>query len=494
MKRLISIMITLAILMGSVCIAGAEAPVTINITRAVFNLQDSDPAQVQKVEDAINAYIADKINVRVHISEISSNGYGAKVDSLWNEGKIHLLWTASWEDVIGANALVSQGRAYDISGLIRGTRLYSSISENQWNASRYNGKYFFIPVYKDNVEGYDFMFRRDLAEAHGWQTYFVERLADLEPMLADAKNDGIKYPFLTQSTAMFYRWYIDRYDFFTADARTNFFAIDRRTNEVVNTLQTEDYRSFCKLMGRWAEMGYISPDDVNRVTGDTTTQTKDWAISWWTDVPVNAEATARYGQPVVMQRATGRYAHSSSVLGSCYCITAYCTKEQAEAAIRFLGLLYTDSYLADLYTFGIEGEDFEYTQTGNQTVPHVTVHSTKYNHSMWESAPATIVSPMFNEPDNKADLYMDFNANAMNSAATGFRFNSRPVQGKYDACRDLFEQYGFVLENGGVPEDQVVSFIGEYQKKLNAAGYQDVLAEFREQYRAWKKERRNYMR
>ena len=130
MKRLISIMITLAILMGSVCIAGAEAPVTINITRAVFNLQDSDPAQVQKVEDAINAYIADKINVRVHISEISSNGYGAKVDSLWNEGKIHLFWTASWEDVIGANALVSQGRAYDISGLIRGTRLYSSISES----------------------------------------------------------------------------------------------------------------------------------------------------------------------------------------------------------------------------------------------------------------------------------------------------------------------------------------------------------------------------
>ena len=189
-----------------------------------------------------------------------------------------------------------------------------------------------------------------------------------------------------------------------------------------------------------------------------------------------------------MQPATERYAHSTSALGSCYCITANSTEEEAKAAIDFMGLLYTDSTLADIYTFGIEGEDFEYTQAEGQEIQHVTQHSDKYNHSMWESASATIVTPLDNEPDNKADLYKDFNGGANTSCAAGFRFDKAPVEAAYTACANLFEQYGFALENGGVPADAVDDYIAQYQSELDAAGYQDVLAEFQAQYDAWKAE------
>ena len=187
-----------------------------------------------------------------------------------------------------------------------------------------------------------------------------------------------------------------------------------------------------------------------------------------------------------MQPATERYAHSTSALGSCYCITANSTPEQAKAAIDFMGLLYTDSKLADLYTFGIEGEDFEYTQAEGQTIKHVTQHSDKYNHSMWASASATIVTPLDNEPDEKASMYVDFNGGAKTSEAAGFRFDKTPVEAAYSACQSLFEQYGFVLENGGVPADGVDAYIAEYQAALDAAGYQSVLAEFQNQYNTWK--------
>ncbi len=325
------------------------------------------------------------------------------------------------------------------------------------------------------------MFRQDLIDEFGWDITSVSKLEDLEPMLADAKEKGLKYPFLTQKTAMFYRWFIDKYDFFTADASTNFFAVDRESNEVIDTIQTEDYANFCKLMGKWASEGYISEDDFTKVTTDTTTQTQDWAISWWTDIPVNDEADARYGQDVTMQPATNRYAHSTSALGSCYAITANSTPEQAQAAIDFLGLLYTDSKLADLYTFGIEGEDFTYDENGQ-----VSQSSEKYNHSMWESASATIVTPLSNEPANKAELYKDFNGGAETSVAAGFRFDKSAVEAQYSACQSLFEEYGFPLENGGVPEDAVDDYIAQYQQALDEAGYQDVLAAFQEQYNAWK--------
>lgn len=455
--------------------------VLINVTRNTFNLATPDSAQVQKVEDAINAYIADKINVQIKLTDIGSGEYIDKANLALGNNEINLLWTASWESTIGTNDLVPKNAVYDITDLLPGTPLYNSMDAGQWEATKYNGRSYFIPVYKDNVEGYDLMFRQELVEKFGWDVSGVKTLADIEPMLADAKSEGLKYPYLTQKTAMFYRYYINSFDFFTADATANWVAVDRSTNEVVDVILTDEYKEFCTLMAKWAEAGYLSEDDVTKTTTDTTTQTQDWAVSWWTDIPVNAEANDRYKQEVAMVSITDRWAHSTSALGSCYAVTANSTPEQAQACIDFMGLLYTDSKLADMYTFGIEGEDFTYDENGQ-----VVQTSTKYNHSMWESASATIVTPVAGEPTNKADLYKDFNGGANTSCAAGFRFDKSPVDAQFSACQNVFEQYGFVLENGGVDAADVESTIAAYQAALDEAGYQDILAEFQKQYNAWK--------
>jgi len=454
---------------------------TINVYRCCFNLATPDTDQVKKVQDAINAYIADKIPVQINLSDVGSGEYTDKANLALANKEINLLWTASWEGTIGTNDLIPANAAYDITDLLPGTALYDSMDAGQWEASKYNGRNYFVPVYKDNVEGYDFMFRQDLIDKYGWDISKVSKLADLEPMLADAKAEGLKYPMLLQKTAMFYRWYIDSFDFFTADSTSNFVAVDKKTNEVVDTILTPEYLEFCTLMAQWAEAGYISEDEATKTTTDTTTQTQDWAVSWWTDIPVNDEADSRYGQDVTMQKATDRWVHSTSNLGSCYAITANSTEAEAKACIDFLGLLYTDSKLADMYTFGIEGEDFTYDANG-----HVTQTSDKYNHSMWESANATIVTPLDNEPDNKADLYKDFNGGAKTSCAAGFRFDKSPVEAQYTACQNVFDQYGFALETGAYAAAGVESVIAQYQAALDEAGYQEVLAEFTAQYNAWK--------
>lgn len=461
--------------------AASGETVTINVYRATFNLADPDSAQVQKVQDAINEYIADKINVQITLTDVGSGEYTDKANLALANNEINLLWTASWESTIGTNDLVPANAVYDITDLLAGSDLYNSMDAGQWEATKYDGKNYFIPVYKDNVEGYDFMIRSDLVEKYGIDTAAITDLKSLTPILETISAEGLKYPYLTQKTAMFYRWYIDSFDFFTADATANFVAVDRATNEVVDTVLTPEYEEFCTLMAEWAEAGYLSEDDVTKTTTDTTTQTQDWGISWWTDIPVNAEANSRYGQDVTMIPATSRWAHSTSALGSCYCVTANSSAEEAQACIDFMGLLYTDSYLADLYTFGIEGEDFTYDANGQ-----VTQTSDKYNHSMWESASATIVTPLDNEPADKASLYKDFNGGANTSCAAGFRFDKTPVEAEYTACQNVFEQYGFILENGGFAPSQVADKIQEYQAALDEAGYQKVIEEFTAQYNAWK--------
>lgn len=82
--------------------------VTINVTRATFNLANPDTEQVKKVQDAVNEYIGDKINVQVNLTDIGSGEYTDKANLALANNEINLLWTASWESVIGTNDLVPQ--------------------------------------------------------------------------------------------------------------------------------------------------------------------------------------------------------------------------------------------------------------------------------------------------------------------------------------------------------------------------------------------------
>ncbi len=454
-----------------------SSKVKINVTRACFNLAQPDTAEVKKVEKAINAYIGDKINVEISLTDISSNEYQEKANLALANNEINLFWTASWEQVIGCDDMIKGNAAKDITDIVKGSKLYSAIPEWVWPASAYDGKTYFVSCYKESAEGYDIMVRKEVADKHGWDLTSIKSLKDIEPMLADAKADGIKYPYLTQKTAMFFRWYLDSFDFF---AQVSYLGVDRNTDTVVNTVQTAEYKEFCTLMADWAKKGYLSEDDATKTTNDQTTQTQDWAFSWWTDVPNNGEASSRYKQDVVLQPITNAYSHSTTTLGSCFAVTANSTDEQAKACVDFLGLLYTDKTLADLYTYGIEGTDYDRAADGS-----VTKKGDMYNHSAWESCSVLNLSIETGDPANKVELYKNFNDNSKSSCASGFRFDKSKVEAEYTACNNVFDEYGYILENGGYQD--VDAKIAEYQAALDKAGYQKVLEEASAQYEAWKK-------
>ena len=457
--------------------ASSGDKVQISIYRDSFNVANPDTKEVQAVQDAINAYIGDKINVEVKLTDIGSGEYKDKANLALSNGEINLLWTASWMETINCDNLVKQNAVYDISSILADTDLYKSIPDSIWTASRYDGKDYFVPCYKESAEGYSVMFRKDLVDKYGWDLSTVKSLKDIEPMLKDCKAEGLKYPYLTQKTAMFHRYYLNDFDFFSQDS---LMAVDRSTDEVVDVLGTDQYKEFCTLMCKWAEEGYLSEDDATKTTTDTTTQTQDWGISWWTNVPNNEEASTRYKQDVVMAPVTDNWAHSTTTLGSCFCVTANSSEEQAKACVEFLGLLYTDKTLADLYTYGIEGTDYD-LKDGK-----VVKKGDMYNHSAWESCSVLCLDLEEGEPDDKVELYKTFNENAKTSGAAGFRFDKTKIEAQYTACLNVFDQYGFVLENGGYGSADVDSTLKEYQAALDEAGYQDVLKEAQTQYDAWK--------
>lgn len=93
--------VSMAAAMATSCFAGTafasdSEPVTIKVTRACFNLANPDSEQVKKVQDAINEYIKDKINVQIELTDIGSGEYTEKANLALANNEINLLWTASW--------------------------------------------------------------------------------------------------------------------------------------------------------------------------------------------------------------------------------------------------------------------------------------------------------------------------------------------------------------------------------------------------------------
>lgn len=461
--------------------AAEDGKTVIKVVRCTNNIATADGEEVQKVEDAINEYIADKIDVKIDLTEIAGGEYADKCNLSLANNEINLLWTANWLGAVSCDSLYQANAVYDISKLLPGTTLYESMPENVWQASRYDGKDYFVPVYKEIAEGYDIMFRKDLVDKYGWDVSSVKELKDIEPMLEDCANDDtVEAPLLTQSTYFGYKFLIDKYDWVGG---SDMYGVDRETNKVVNVVATDEYKELCKLMSDWAEKGYIKEGDATKSNPSNALTSQYWGISWWTDVPNNAEASTRYNQDVEVVHLTDNWISSGTTLGSCYAISATSTEDEAKACIDFLGLLNTDKTVADLFTFGIEGTDYKRNEDG-----YVTDKGDRYNHSAWESCSIRPLSLEEGEAENKVELVEKYNSEAKESIAAGFRFDKTPVEAQVAACSNVQETYGFVLENGGYAPKDVDTALEEFQSALDEAGYQEVLDELTRQYDEWKAE------
>lgn len=121
----------------------SDDKVNINVYHCTFNIASADSAEVQAIEDSINDYISDKINVKIKLTDLGQGEYEDKCNLAIADGEANLFWTAGWMNALSTDNLVSGKAVYDLSELLPGTDLYASIPKAVWDSSRYNG----IPPY-----------------------------------------------------------------------------------------------------------------------------------------------------------------------------------------------------------------------------------------------------------------------------------------------------------------------------------------------------------
>lgn len=460
-------------------VADENGPTTIVIYR--YSYWEPDEAQIKVVQDHINEYLKNHLNVQIEIREIRSADYSTKLNmAIASSDDVDLMWTASWSDLEGTDELVKNNTVYDLTDEIQKyALLYGAMPEEVWNSSTYNNRNYFIPIYKEVAVGYDLMCKTGLMTSMGWDLSKVKKLADLTPFLKQAKEAGIAYPYTCQNTAYFSRYYLDRFDFIESYAGI---AKLGDTRKVINLVDTQEYKELCTLMYNWAQAGYINKTEFDKKTDLKVCYSDDYAFGLWTKVPNNqATCSERYGADMTLTTVTTKWISSDGALGSCYAINA--NSKKVDACLKFLELLYTDQKLANYWTWGIEGENYTVNKDGKIIR---NLENSTYRHDVWETNTIKAPSLLEEEPDNKVALYDQFNMEGTPSPAMGFRFDSTTVEAEYTAVKNIELEFGYLLETGAIDPE---TGIPEYLDALNTAGLQTILREMQSQYEVWMSEK-----
>ena len=420
----------------------------------------------------INPYLEDKIGVNIDVEVV---GWGD-----WDQRRNVIVNTAGDYDILFTNVNtytndVGIGAFLDITDLVQqyAPDLWASIPADYWDACRVDGQIYAVPTMKDSSISNYVVWDKAAMDAAGYDGSTMTDLYDLtEPF---SNPDFQEYVQSKGSVA----WPLSRsgatYLTFTYDTMgAGLIAMGVKYNDtegkVVSIYEQPEIMDYLKLFHQWYQDGIINSDAA---TADEENAYKPAAVAQgWPKAAVTTwgpnmgvEAVAYKWGPTIIS--------NDSVRGSLSCISNNC--EHPEKALEFLQLVNTDSYVRDLLYYGVEGENWHYTDD-----THEWVHK---DNADWTMAGYTqgsffTVTPTDDFDFNQYDEVEKLNEEAEPSVLLGFSMDVTPVSTQLNQCISIAERYKSELLTGTAdPEVMVPQMVEE----LNGAGFQDVIAEAQRQ-------------
>lgn len=451
-----------------------EEPVTITWYRRCSTVNDDE----KMVEDAINAYIEPLIGVRVNVLNSAESTEISLALAAGDD--IDLWWDANWNCLEG---MVVNGSAYNLADVIDDYPLLKdSIPEQVWDSCREYGGLYYVPVYKESGTGYGLAVPTAMVEKYGWDLSSIEEIADLEPMLADMYADGVEYAYVVSGTAPAC-WMLDDFVRIATTSGGNDYATIRRDDpsQVINYIETEEYKEYCELMHSWFEKGYINEveasESVDTAKMIELASTGNLGFVFWSSTPDGkANATSRYGVDMEVIDMTGNYISVGSAAGSVYCVNA--KTEKIDAVMKFLGLLSTDETLANLALYGIEGEHYNMIDGKVEMIP-----DSGYSYgSAWCVCNVNAPSLKVGEADDKKEQYEAFNNSLVTCVSSGFKLDKTNVEAELTALDGAFAEYRSLLEKGVYDPEE---YLPKLQEALRKGGVEKCIAEVQTQWDAF---------
>lgn len=442
----------------------------------------------QQVIDKVNEYTSEKIGVTLKVINVGWGDYNQKMQVVINTGdKWDLAFTCSWANDYLQNA--NKGAFLELDDLLQneGKEMYDVIDSRFWGAAKVAGVTYGVPNEKEIGSSPMWVFTKEYVDKYDIPYEDIHTLEDLEPWLAliKEKEPEVVPMYLTKDYTA--PTYMDKIQ----DPVGIEYGDDTLT--VKNVFETDKMKDTLAAMRKYYMAGYINKDAA--------TATDDKSIKRFVtkgDGQPYAELIwgKDLGYEVVTSEIMDTQVTNVSARGSLTAINK--NSEHPNKAMELLNLVNTDLYLRNLLNYGIEGVHYETVAVDEKEAKAAEGKKYIYDKKLKlieekkkdYSVPYWVQGGLFNtyvlnnEPIDKWNTFKEFNDASSEAPSFGFDFNLDPVSTQVAGFRNVLDEFGKSLYTGSVDPEE---YLPQLQKKLEATGIKDVIAEMQKQIDEWKK-------
>jgi len=430
-----------------------------------YTVGNGMPTNYDKWQKHINEYLEEKIGAHVDVSVIPWGEWDDKKSLIVNSGEyFDILFT----NEARYNTEVSLGTFKDISELVKTVTpdLYNYIPKDYWDAVSVDGKIYSVPTYKDSSATQYLVWDTAMVDKYGIDIKNLTTLDQLTDVFREIRDGENVAPFKLYKNGLDYVFF--NYDTMQAGLPTLGVRYDDDKRTVVNTLEQQDILDELSILHEWYKEGIINADApaLDEQSGYRVAFiAQGWPsaakTTWGPNTGIEAEAV-QFTDTIVSNTTVG------GSLNGIYSGTKY-----PEKCLKLIELMNKDSYVRDAFYYGLEGENFEYTDDGK-------VH--KFN-SDWTMAGYTQgtffnVSQEDTSSFNQWDEVKELNANATPSVLIGFSLNTSSIETELAECRAIYLKYRSELLTGAKDPMELTKKITD---ELNAAGFEKIITEAQKQ-------------
>lgn len=422
----------------------------------------------------INPYLEEKIGVNIDMEIVSWGDWETRRNVIVNtSGDYDILFT----NVNTYNNDVNTGAFLDITDMVKDVapELYASVPEDYWKACEVGGKIYGVPTYKDSSQSEYVVWDKAKVDATGYDYTKELGITDLSELTAPLKSikdaDG-EASFPLNKTGGGYQCYM--YDQMGAGLYPMGVRYDDKDAKVVAAVEQDDVKQILKTFHEWYNEGIINsdaatrPEDANYKACSIAQGWSGAATTTW-GPQCGVEAVAQKWGPTIVSNETVR--------GSLNCISANCA--HPDKALEFLQLINTDTYCRDLFFYGVQGDNWDYTDDSK-----TKVHK---NNADWSMAGYTqgsffTVTPTDDFDFNQYDEVKELNEKAEPSVLLGFSLDTTNIADQLANCIQIAERYKGELMTGTADPEVMVP---QMMEELRGAGFDEIVAEAQAQVDAF---------
>ncbi|MEI6287518.1 MAG: ABC transporter substrate-binding protein [Bacillota bacterium] len=422
------------------------------------------PADMDIVLAQANEYLLSKLNSTLKIVFVGDKDYDTKLTTITTAAEKFDI-AASKPNMFDYRVASGVGYISPLNELLEknAPHLKDKINPVAWSAAQIRGECFAIPANYGLAHQLTLISKAPIIDSADLLTTFEQFHAGNPGMIA-ITNFGE----LPQSANFDY--VLDSY--FPAAVR-----FDDKTCKIINQFEDQDYIALLKTIRVAAQKQYYikdmtAPEGRNVFVANNAFSTIE-SLSYLDQLTKTQSAKTFYLPLTKNQRIAALNVNSSSLVISA-------TSEHPARALRLIDLLYTDGYLKNLLTFGIENKHYEKMPDGRIRflTKHVDylIEETAFGNAFLDYIPEK-------QPLEKWQLVREYDAAATVSPLAGFIVNVQPIKRLLPGLINSVSKYQTGLRSGALDVEPAVQ---ELTADLKANGLDEFLQLLQKQVDEWK--------